>query len=95
MSERSLKVTVSFESRPDGGLRVWSNDLPGLVLSHPNVDDVLDDVKTALETILSHRLQAKIIVTPLVDVREALEDNGIVPPRVPPTGQKEYVAYYQ
>ena len=92
MFDRSIKVTVTFESRPDGGLRVWSDDVPGLVLSHSDVDGILADVKTAVETILSYRLNAKIVVGPLINRREALEDNGIVAPLRFVPGPKEYVA---
>lgn len=56
MPNRAMKVTVTFESRPGGGLRAWSDDVPGLVLSHADVDAVLEDVKTAIEAILSERL---------------------------------------
>jgi len=48
------KFVVTFEPREDGGLRAWSNDVPGFVLSHSDAMAVLADVKPALETILSH-----------------------------------------
>lgn len=92
MNDRSIKLTVCFERRPDGGLRAWSDDVPGLVLSHTDVDGVLADVTAALKVILSHQLNAEIEVKPLVDMREFLENKGIVAPKgfVPPS--KEYVA---
>jgi len=43
------RLTVFFEPRPDGGLRVWSDDLPGLVLSGPDRDAVLDDLPAILK----------------------------------------------
>ena len=69
-----------------------SDDVPGLVLSHSDVDGVLADVTEALKVILSHQLNAEIDVKPLGNIREALENNGIVPPKgfVPP--RQEYVA---
>lgn len=93
MAKRSIKVTVSFERRADGGLRAWSDDVPGLVLSHSNVDGVLADVETALEVILSERFGEPIVAQPLVNIREMLEDGGIVDPPAEPVGTREYVAF--
>jgi hypothetical protein len=92
MKDRSYKVTVCFESRPDGGLRAWSEDVPGLVLSHTSVDDVLDDVISALKTILSHQLNAEIDVKPLGNIREMLEDEGIIARKGFIPRSQEYVA---
>jgi hypothetical protein len=86
-----FKITVCFESRPDGGLRAYSDDVPGLVLSSMDVDGVLADVTEALKVILSDRLNVDIEVEPLADIREVLENRGIVPQRFVP-GPKEYVA---
>jgi len=94
MKSSSFKVTVCFEQRPDGGLRAWSDDVPGLVLSHTNVDGVLADVEEALKVILSHTFQRKVDVEPLGDIREALESNGVVARKgFIPMRAKEYVAY--
>lgn len=92
MTDRSFKITVCFESRPDGGLRVFSDEVPGLVLSHTNIDGVLEDVTEAIKVILSHRLKASIDVKPLENIREALEENGIVKPIGFVPGPREYVA---
>jgi hypothetical protein len=92
---RTFKVTVCFEARPDGGLRAYSDDVPGLVLSSMDVDGVLQDVTEALRIILSERLKTDVEVEPLPDIREALENNGIVEPRkfVPGRAERrEYVA---
>lgn len=93
MGNRSFKVTVCFEQRHDGGLRAWSDDVPGLVLSNHDVDGVLADVPTALGVILSHRLDYEVVVEPLSDIRELLETNGVVAPKGVISGAKEYVAY--
>ncbi len=94
MTSSSFKVTVCFEQRSDGGLRAWSEDVPGLVLSSANVDGVLADVQAALKVILSHTFQANVDVEPLGNIREALESNGLIAPKgfISP-GAKEYVAY--
>lgn len=92
MNDRSFKLTVCFERRPDGGLRAYSDDVPGLILSHTDIDGVLADVADALKTILSHRLNADIDVRPLENIREALESNGIVASKSFIPGPREYVA---
>lgn len=95
MSNRTFKLTVCFERRPDGGLRVYSDDVPGLVLSSTDVDGVLDDVIEALKVILSERLRVEVEVEPLVNIREALESDGIVAPKGFVPGPREYVAIRQ
>ena len=95
MSNRIFKITVCFESRPDGGLRAYSDDVPGLVLSSMDIDGVLEDVTEALSVILSERLGANVEVEPLFNIREALESSGIVAPKGFVTGLREYVAIRQ
>lgn len=51
--KRTNSIAVSLERRPDGGLRAWSDDVPGFVLSHKDASAVLRDIKPALEAILS------------------------------------------
>jgi hypothetical protein len=95
MPTKTFKLTVCFEARPDGGLRVYSDDVPGLVLSSMDVDGVLEDVTEALKVILSERLKADVEVQPLPNIREALENNGIVAPKSIEPGLREYVAIRQ
>jgi hypothetical protein len=45
------RVTVCFERREDGGLRAYSDDIPGLVLSHSDPQKLLADVMPALEVL--------------------------------------------
>lgn len=47
------EITVILEDRDDGGLRAYSPEVPGFVLSHPNREAVLADIWPALEMILS------------------------------------------
>ena len=86
------KITIHFERRDDGGLRAWSDDVPGFVLSHHDADLVLADIQPALETILSCRLDSEVEISPLGDIRQALEDSGVVTPESPFLQTKEYVA---
>jgi hypothetical protein len=96
MSSRSFKVTVCFEQRPDGGLRAYSDDVPGLVLSSMDVEGVLEDVIEALKVILSERLHSPVEVTgPLSNIREALDSDGALAPKRFEPGTKEYVALSQ
>ena len=65
----SYKVGVCIEPRDDGGLRVWSEDLPELVLSHSDADKVIADLPRALEVILSARLGLVVRVQELTALR--------------------------
>lgn len=49
---RYERIWVTFEKRPDGGLRVSSPDVPGFRLSHSNPALVTADIIPALETII-------------------------------------------
>lgn len=83
----SFKIVVNVEVRADGGLRVWSADVPGLVLSHKDPRKVIDDIKPALETILSEHMGCHIRAEPLramADVmaeRQRVMDQAFSPPQ--------------
>lgn len=62
-----LKITVRFQAREDGGLRAWSDDVPGFILSHSDSEAVLNDVEPALEAILSAKFGTQVMVAPLSD----------------------------
>ncbi len=62
MTPPPVKFTVTFERREDGGLRAYSEDVPGFVLSHSDPQALFADMKPALERILSHRLGAPVMV---------------------------------
>jgi hypothetical protein len=59
------RVTVRFERRDDGGLLIYSDDVPGLVLSHRDPRKALEDLIPALKIILSHRYGAPVDVRQL------------------------------
>lgn len=42
------KVTITLERREDGGLRVWSDDVLGLILSHADPITTGQDIVPAL-----------------------------------------------
>lgn len=62
-----FKITVCFQEREDGGLRAWSDDVPGFVLSHPDPQALIDDIEPALETILTAVHGTRVLVAPLLD----------------------------
>ena len=70
----SYRVQVSIQAREDGGLRVWSDDLPELVLSHADAAQVIADIPRAMEAILSARLGAPVQVEELT----ALPGHGLI-----------------
>lgn len=45
---------VSTAKREDGGLRAWSDDLPGLILSGESPDWVRRSIPWAVEALLRH-----------------------------------------
>ncbi len=74
-----MRVLVRLETRPDGGLRVWSDDVPQLVLSGRTPADVVNDIGPALEVIMSALLGCEVQATPLTPFRgyRSLEEPGV------------------
>ncbi|MEO6092205.1 MAG: hypothetical protein ABIT04_06010 [Novosphingobium sp.] len=62
VAQDMLKLTVRFARRDDGGLRAWSDDLPGFVLSHADAHAVLEDVEPALEVMLGAKYECAVKV---------------------------------
>ncbi len=52
-------VTIKLEPRPDGGLRVSSEDEPGLILSGDDPAKIMAAVLPALAALASHRAEQK------------------------------------
>jgi hypothetical protein len=86
------KLTLVFERRFDGGLRVYSDDVPGFVLSHANAAAAIADVQPALECILSEMFHTPVSVSPLGTLNEELEEAGVIDPP-PKMARREYVAH--
>lgn len=53
------EIVIKIAPRDDGGLRVWSDDLPGLILSHSNPWSVLHDLGNAIAALLRYRNQSE------------------------------------
>ena len=68
----SWVISVVFETRSDGGLRVYSDDVPGFMLSHADTSAVYKDVMPALETILGEMVHSRVKIEP-VDFAMLLE----------------------
>jgi len=86
------KLVVVFEDRPDGGLRVYSDDVPGFVLSHANAQAALADVVPALEGLISDMLGAKVRVELVPGQRDiALRERR--PTEMPLPRRLEYVTH--
>jgi hypothetical protein len=70
---QSTSITVTFERRDDGGLRVYSDEVPGFLLNHPNADAVIADVAPALEVILSAMWKTNVTVVPPKHIEHLLQ----------------------
>jgi hypothetical protein len=53
-------IRVTLERRDGGGLRAWSADAPGLILSSSDPAAVVGDLATAVETIVGERAGHRI-----------------------------------
>jgi hypothetical protein len=87
-----IKIVVCFEEREDGGLRAWSDDVPGFVLSHADKEAVLGDIEPALETILSHRYGVRVMVAPLVEPTAFDITCESIAQQAPPPACREYAS---
>jgi hypothetical protein len=92
---RFAKVVVSFEPREDGGLRAYSSDVPGFVLSHKDPLAVIRDVRPALAVILSAMWGVDVRADLLPHVGEPSEDIEDDAPEVSAFAgrERDYVAH--
>lgn len=49
------EIVIKLAPREDGGLRVWSDDIPGLILSSPSQEAALSNIGPAIIAVLSAR----------------------------------------
>lgn len=71
-----FKVSIKLEPRPDGGLRVSSPDVPGLVLSGKDPKQVLGDVLPAVQTILADRMGCAVKANWLLPISAVIKDTA-------------------
>lgn len=57
MSENKWAVQIFVAERSDGGMRVWSDELPGLILSGPNPRDVGGDIFRAVQVLREYKAE--------------------------------------
>lgn len=48
------EITVRLIPREDGGLRICSDDVPGLILSSTDLDEIMLDLLPAAEDLMRH-----------------------------------------
>lgn len=51
-------VTVMLEEPPEGGMRVYSDELPGLILSGPNKAKIISAIEPAVRALLALKGEA-------------------------------------
>jgi hypothetical protein len=73
MSQQTFTViTVILADRETGGLRAYSDDLPGLILSGRDRDDVFGKIAPAIEALFRHKGFNRVRVTPARPVAELM-----------------------
>jgi hypothetical protein len=75
MSKQMAVVIISLLDRRDGGLRIYSETLPELLLSGPNKRDVYACVKPAIRTIFA---QHGHMVTAISARKPARSENALI-----------------
>jgi hypothetical protein len=50
-----MEITIHLAPRDDGGIRIWSDDVPGLILSGPDALTVISDIGPALKALLEFK----------------------------------------
>ena len=75
MSELTI-VAVQIEDREDGGLRVYSEDLPNLILSGRDKETVVSNIVPAIEAIFRHKGFSGVRVRPARAISDVLKVSG-------------------
>ena len=73
MPREMMVIPVTLEDRPDGGLRVTSNLLPGLILSGGNKPAICDAIAPAIRYLLEAQGLRIVAVYPGVELAEVLK----------------------
>jgi TctA family transporter len=66
-------VTVTLQDREGGGLEVFSDDLPGLILSGPDRDKVAAAIIPAIEALFKYRGFERVRVRATTPVSQVLQ----------------------
>jgi hypothetical protein len=70
----SVYLTVTLLDRSDGGLRVYSEDLPGLILSGHNKREVCDRIAPAIRALFEHKGNTVLNVLPSQPLIDAVRE---------------------
>ena len=73
MSEAMTTVCVALEDREDGGLRVFSDELPGLILSGSDKLTVMNKIAPAIAAIFKAAKGLNVTVRPAKPLSEVLD----------------------
>jgi hypothetical protein len=74
MSRQLMIVSVTLEDRADGGIRVFSRDLPNLMLSGTKKEAICAAIAPAIQAILEHKNFKIVSVQPGRPFSEVLRD---------------------
>jgi hypothetical protein len=74
VSKRHIKVLI--EPRDDGGIRVYSDDLPGLILAGRERIRIMADIWPAAKAILEHKGESTDVI---------IDADFVLPPHTRPT----------
>lgn len=66
-------LTVTLEDRADGGLRVYSDDLPGLILSGRDKNAICNAIAPAITALFQHRGIDGVVVRHATPISEVLK----------------------
>lgn len=66
-------ITVTLQDREGGGLSVFSDDLPGLILSGSDRTKVAAAIIPAIKAIFKHKGFKKVIVRPAKPIGQVLQ----------------------
>lgn len=69
-------VNVTLEDREDGGLRVHSDDLAGLILSGANRDTVAAQIAPSIKALLEHKGFHGVAVKHAQLIADVLQSSG-------------------
>lgn len=64
MNDEAILVTVTLEDREDGGLRVSSQEMHGLILSGADAPRILEMIAPAIQALWFHRYGSEVDVRP-------------------------------
>jgi hypothetical protein len=73
MSEKYTVITVTLEDAPEGGLRVYSDDLPGLILSGDDREEVAACIVPAIRALLEYKGLSDVEIYPATDIAQVLD----------------------